>query len=111
MANYIFKNGVEILRCSNWAMDVLYENFKDIVQLEGLSNNELLLNFLEKLDQGVYGRGCVYVDITNFFNCSTHKLPITVLIDLVEKTINKIKNNRAIDISFVNILEEFKNKI
>ena len=110
MANYILKHGVEILRCSNWAMEVVYDNLKEIVQSEGL-DNELLIKFLEHLDQNTYGRGCIYIDITDFFNHSSNKLPITLLVDLVEKVIKKIKLSNTFDASFINLLEEFKHNL
>jgi hypothetical protein len=111
MANYILKQGFEILRCSNWAMEALYENLKETIKIEGLGDNEMLINFLEQLNQNIYGRGCVYVDIADFFNNDPNKLPIMLLIDLIEKTLKNIIMKSSFDASFIKLLKDFQQKL
>ena len=113
MANYILKNNVDILRCANWAMDLIFGNLKLAINEEGLEDNSVLNDFLEKLDQDNYGRGCVYVEILDYFSQEPNekKLSLTLLYTLMKKTIEKIKQDISLDPRFIQRLEEFKEKI
>lgn len=110
MANYILKNNIDILRCNNWAMEAFFNNLKELIDAEGLEKNEILINFLERLDQDNYGRGCVYAEITNYFNGSPNKLPIRLLYDLTLKTIERIKQ-KGFQEDYIILLDEFSRKI
>lgn len=111
MANYIFKRGVDILRCSNWAMEAFYEKLKKIIELRKLENNEIIMDFIEQLDQNIYGRGGVFVEITDYFDNSANKLPLNLLFELVDETIENMKREGTFESSYIDLLEEFKNKI
>lgn len=92
MANYILKNDNPILRCSNWAMEVFYERLNTIVHDSGI-NDETLNDFLEHLNQEIYGHGTIYIEITNYFDdYDSKKLPLKLFYELVDKTIEKIKS-------------------
>lgn len=109
MANYILKNDKTILRCSNWAMEVLYNNLSEIIKNK-FQQNSKWYEFLEHLNQDMYGRGCINVDIANFFN-GEGKLQIQELYDLMGVVIQKIKDKKEFEDSFITLLEDFKAKI
>lgn len=107
MSNYIFKNGIEILRCSNWAMEVLYEALLTTLNTQGLQNNKVLMNFVQRLNQNIYGRGCIYIDVVDFFNDDSTKASYDLLLDIIKKAINKIKEANTFDSQFILLLEQF----
>ena len=113
MANYILNNDIDILRCANWAMDLILTSLKEAARLEGMEQNPILNGFLEKLDQECYGRGSVYVDISEYFDqeASVKKLPFALLYKLVGIAIDRIKRDAKLDPRFIVKLEEFKERI
>ena len=86
MANYIEKNTVEILRCSNWAMRALHDNLYEIIHSEKFDTHtqNTLNDLLERIDQNVYGAGCVVVDIMDFCGSEKNKIPLVLFYGLIE---------------------------
>jgi len=110
MGNYIVKNEETLIRLNNWGMDKFYAQLLEAATAIGCDDNEQLMEFIERLDQDTYGRGCIYVDITEL-NEKNKK----ILKGLVERVIKKIKQkdgtpDEYIEL-FLKLLEDFKNKI
>lgn len=106
MANYILKNDKVILRCSNWAMEVLYENLLKAANDLKLTTNSSLMSFIEKLDQNTYGRGSIYVDLARLTYMPKMLETISIL---ASHAIEKIKKNH--DQSLIDILGQFQKNI
>lgn len=108
MANYILKKEDVILRLNNCYMDYFYLNLLEAAKEEGSEYDKKLMGFILHLDQDVYGRGCVYVDIMDLEESNRRKLKY-----LTEKIIEKFKTKivgQDRDL-FLVLLEDFKNKI
>ncbi len=104
MANYILRNDEVILRCANWAMDVLYENLLAIAHKENFLHNSVVMSFISLLDQDTYGRGCIYVNIADVFKDNKNDLSIFVkILTNVIETIEKESNYPS------ELIEWFKN--
>jgi hypothetical protein len=86
MANLILKNDEVILKCANWALDLLYKNILEIIQEKKIEVDEQLNDFLSRLDQDVYGLGSIYLDVMVLDESNRDKLQF-----LTEKAIEKIK--------------------
>jgi hypothetical protein len=113
LANYIEKDTVDILKCSNWAMRALHYNLEEVIHQENFDKHtqDILNDFLERLDQNVYGAGCVVVDISDYFGSKDKQLPLSLFFALIQKTIEKIENKNTFDETYINLLEQFKAKI
>jgi hypothetical protein len=109
MANYILKNNIVILRCSNWVMDLMYNNLRESLNHKKLEDNQPLINFVNALNQEDYGRGCIYVDINNFFDANSSNG--SLFREILEHAINKIENDASIDLNVIDLLQTFKNNI
>lgn len=92
MANCITLNNKIILRCSNCAMSFFYENMMATALNNGFNKNKKLMEFLEKLDQNMYGLGCVELEITEAID----SIEVAKLFQkLVSKTADKIKSDKS----------------
>lgn len=108
MANYILKKDAPILRCSNWAMDVLYENLHAMIfNNDLLFQNDQFEKFILKLNQETYGRGCIYVDIIDYID----EKNLQNFAMLVNKVIEKIKKTQKYDDDLIALLHNFKENI
>ena len=110
MANYILKNDNVVLRCSNWAMEVLYENLSNFYTKENLKNKKLK-EFINALDQNIYGRGAIYIELLNYFDMKQDKITLEKLHELLSKVIKNVRQEKTFDPSLMKILEQFKNNI
>lgn len=110
MGNYILKKDTVLLRLNNLNMEAFYENLYFIVKERTISDNNLL-DFIEHLDQNEYGRGCVYVDLSDYFDLEKDKTSIQLLYELVGETIKLIKLKNHYHPSLISVLIEFHDKI
>ena len=101
------------MACSNWALELFHDSLKAVIYEQGLENNKKLINFLEKIDQGTYGRGCIYIELNDYFNDDLDKLPVQLLYDLTTKTIEKIEQQYFGEYreNYLALLNGFKDKI
>ncbi len=107
MANSILNNTV-ILRCANWVMEILYENLKAIVKEEKI-NDATISNFISNLDQEVYGRGFIHVDINEYFKDDNKNLQLLAyLVDCANK---KALNDSSYTLLIYNRIAEFKKRL
>ena len=56
----------EILDVRNAIFAFLHERILEIVEEQELELSDNLQDMLEKMDQNIYGRGCVYVDVADY---------------------------------------------
>jgi hypothetical protein len=113
VSNGIYKNGVIMFHCANWAMEVFQQSLSIAIQEENLQNNPILCELLEQLDQDVVGRGFVSIEITDFFNDSPDRLPLHMFYDLSLKAIKKIKQKDFGEFQqgYFNLLDQFSKKM
>ena len=107
MANSFLHNNERILRCSNGATYLLYEELAAIVEKEGLNNNDEIAAFLDSLDQDKYGYGVVGGDLMGRIKIPANKKIIQMLMG---KTVDKISADKKCTPELIERLAIFKDK-
>jgi len=112
MANYIFKTGEIILRCSNGATELLHDYLTAIIAKEKIDVSKGINNFIEHLDQNIYGLGAIGIELDKHLSVKADRI---MLNSLVEKVIKKLKNEGTLDGQIgdrvIGGLEGFRDKI
>ncbi len=90
MANYILKNGEIILRCSKATLEFLHDYILKVIKKE--ETPQEIQNFIEQIDQEVYGRGVIYLEIADIIKS---KKNISMLHNLVSKVIFEIQKSEV----------------
>lgn len=107
MGNYILKNNQVIMRCNNLAMDTFYEYLSDVVKKEGIEEKQLLL-FLNRINQDIYGRGNVYVELMKYL---PNEELLLMLHKLVGKAIKQMQEKNEYSDDRIKIFEDFYGRI
>ena len=90
MANIILKNNEVIWKCSNTMLSAIYEALIEIVKNKEIKHSTIICNFTEKLNQNIYGNGCICVDIADYLK---NKDEIITFANVFKEAIEQIKNN------------------
>jgi hypothetical protein len=71
-------------------------------------NDEMLISFIERLDQNTYGPGGVYVSVEDYLSTISS---LKQLIDLVTQAIQNAEHNEELDASASKLLWEFRDNL
>lgn len=115
MANWILKNGKDILCLSNRALQRLQVKISELIESQNI-RDEIILDFVERMDQDIYGGGTILLDINNFFKHAPTSL--LAFIKLVKEAYLKLIEDQFADQSvkermdhFIQELESYYNQI
>src|SRR5208282_2701629 len=92
MGCYILIEDQTALRVNNICMDVFHWELSNCIIEAGLGNNKRLVKLTEELDQGIWGRGMIYVEIVDIFK--ENPQDIQVLIDLLPNVADRCEDFR-----------------
>lgn len=96
MGNRILNNDREILHLSNSAFEILQRKLEDIVEQENIQNRNIT-NFVEKMDQRIYGGGMIYLDINEYFGNNSADLPL--FIKIINKALEELIKEGLFNVS------------
>jgi len=112
MANYISKSNVDILRCSCGAMRLLHEDLLERIENEQIEVSSKLKEFIELLDQSIYGSGAIWVELDEHLPAKEDRI---MLKTLVSKVIARLKEEKSLSDEvaprIIGGFEEFRDKI
>jgi len=104
MGNWIMVNGKDILKLSNIEFDFLHEKIDNLLQDKNIKD-EVVLNFVERMDQNIYGGGLILLDIDKFFKFSPASL--LIFINLVKEATDQIVTSVQYRIGFPEAMNDF----
>lgn len=114
MGNWIQINGKDSLRLSNRSFDLFYRTLDGLVQNQNINDN-LVIKFIEKMDQDAYGGGMILLDINNYFKNAPTSLLILINLFKVanQEIIEKYNMNGWSEIlnPFIQELDDYYSKI
>lgn len=112
MANYITKKKINILRCSCGAMGLLHDYLVEIIKKEKIEVSDKILEFIDRIDQNIYGSGAIWVELDEHLPDNEDRL---MLKNLVGKVVDRLKAEGSLDERvadrIIGSFEDFKNKI
>lgn len=105
MGNYILNHDVTLLRINNAAMRFFYENLIETAEVDKFYENSEIAEFVSMLDQETYGCGTIFIELSK----TVHSPQMLKLLQqLIEKTVEKIKNEKQCIQESIDRFEEFQ---
>lgn len=96
MGNRILNSDREILYLSNSAFEILQRKLEDILEDENIKDINIT-NFVEKMDQRIYGGGVIYLDINEYFKYNLGSL--LLFIKIINIALNQLTEEKLFNIS------------
>ncbi len=88
MANLILKNDKVIWKCSNSMLALIYETIMGIMNDKKMNKESAVCKFVEKLNQDIYGDGCISIDLDDYLKNNDD---ILVFAKLFKESIEQLK--------------------
>jgi hypothetical protein len=107
MGNYILGSKKILLRCNNRAMNFFHENLLTVAKEMNYISNKEINEFISLLDQDLYGLGCIFIEINDIFHSEEN---LVLLKELIQKTIQKIKQEKICTDESLQHFEKFNNE-
>lgn len=104
MGNYILKNDKDFFRINNAGLRYLHYKLEEFVENNKVSS-EINKNFIEKIDQGNYGCGTIYLELTDFYE--HHPEDLKELINLITQILDHAKKNDELTAPFYDAFDKF----
>ncbi len=88
MANLILKNNKVIWKCSNSMLALIYETIVKIMNDKNINKDSAVYKFVEKLNQDIYGDGCICVDLDDYLK---NKTDMFLFAQLFKESVEQLK--------------------
>lgn len=80
MSNFILRDGKVIWKGSNALFEILFLCLKKEIIDKAYKYNKNICDFIEALDQEIYGYGCIFVDVKDYFKSKQELLELVFLL-------------------------------
>jgi len=88
MANLILKNNKVLWKCSNSMLALIYETIMEIMNNKKINKGSSIYKFVGKLNQDIYGDGCISLDLDDYLK---YKNDILEFAKLFKEAIEQLK--------------------